>query len=104
MKIILSIGILFLAFANIFAEKTITCKLVEEIYQQNCHFSRITIRPNEAVSVKIDPLYANNITIETDHRLLNSFSPCFFTKFPNLRKILASGQNIQEIKPDTFVK
>jgi hypothetical protein len=67
----------------------------------------MTIRPNEAVSIKIDPLYANNITIETVRIIdssIHSVPAEIFTKFPNLRKFLASGQNIQEIKPDTFVK
>jgi Leucine-rich repeat (LRR) protein len=105
MKIILLSGFFFLFFVNIFAEKTITCKLTEEIYQQDCQFSRVTIGPNEAVSVKTDPSYANPITIEKVRIIdssIHSVPSEIFTKFPNLRKFLASGQNIQEVKADTF--
>jgi hypothetical protein len=106
MKIILSVGILFLVFADILADQTITCKLTEEIYQQDCLFSGITIGQNEAVSIKTDPEDADVSTIGVVKFVgstIHSVPSEIFTRFPKVKKFLAFDQNIHEIKADTFV-
>ncbi len=106
MKITLSVGILFLCFANISAEKTITCKVEWHPFNPTCEFWNITIGPNEAVVVETDPADADaSEIISIQYSIgssLYSLPREIFTKFPNARELWAAYINIQEIKPDTF--
>jgi hypothetical protein len=107
MKIISLITILLFSFvANILAAKTITCK--NEINEgfEACKFTAIGIGPNETVSIETDPADLNVNAI----RLVEIFSSSIysvpketFSKFPEVTNFYASGANIQEIKPDTFL-
>ncbi len=106
MKIILSFAILILFLANIFAEKTITCNVQVIEGQQGCRFSGDSIGPNDAVSINIVPADANVNTITVfnfELAPLHSIPSEVFTKFPNVKRLLAYFEGIQEIKPDTFV-
>jgi hypothetical protein len=106
MKIILlSVGIFCLSLGNVLAEKVITCR-VESIWDlSGCVFSNVTIEENEVVSIATDP---ENVDVNTIEALEFSSSSIYsvprevFTKFPNLKKFYADGQNIHEITPDTF--
>jgi hypothetical protein len=106
MKIVILSGILFLLFVNILAQKTITCK--KEIIEglQGCRFSGVTIGQNDKVSIATDP---SNLDVNTIERVdftsssIHSVPREIFTKFPNLIRFEAINQNVQEIKPDTFV-
>jgi hypothetical protein len=104
MKILLA-GIFYWCFANISAEQVITCK--KEIFDgvPGCRFSGVTLGPNENVSIKTDPEDAdvNSITwVEFSESSIHSVPPEIFKKFPDLERFDAGGQNIQEIKADTF--
>ncbi len=71
-----------------------------------CEFSEVSIGPNEAISIKTDPADADVSTktyVQFVRSSIHSVPSEVFTKFPNSRKLLVSGQNIQEIKPDSFV-
>ncbi len=106
MKIILLIVVLLLAFSNSLAEKTITCKKELMIAFSGCRFSNVTIGPNESVTIKTDPadLDVNRIEmVEFSDSSIHSIPRKIFLKFPNLEILHAIGQNIQEIKRDTFV-
>jgi hypothetical protein len=109
MKIILLIGIFSLLFVNSFAEKTITCEVLP-IFRQNgpiCHFAQVTLGPNEAVTIELDRgIYGDDESTIYEavfpHSSIHSVPSEIFTKFPNLKVFWAYGQNIQEIKRDTF--
>jgi hypothetical protein len=110
MKIILLVGILFLTSANISAEKVITCKLEisehDEPIGKACVFSDVTIGENEAFSIRTDPvdLDVNEIdSVEFSDSSIYSVPREVFTKFPSLETFRAGHQNIQELKPGTFV-
>jgi hypothetical protein len=102
MKIILlSVGILFMLFVNILAQKTITCKVDDPA----CLFNGVTLGPSEAVSIKTDPANFNANKIEWvvfSSSSVYSVPSEVFTKFPNLKLFWASGQKIQEVKMDCF--
>jgi hypothetical protein len=106
MKIILlTVVILFLSLVqNISAEKTITCKKLT-YGPSSCSFADMTVRQNEAVSIKIEPPSLDGVKM-TYVRILRSsiysLPRGIFTKFPNLKSFHAPGQNIQQLKPDTF--
>jgi hypothetical protein len=107
MKIILlSVVILFLSLAqNILAEKVITCKLDTVLDYTRCRFSGVTIRRNEAVSIKTDPedLDVNSITcVDFAASSVYSVPSEIFKKFPNVEFFAVMGQDLQEIKPDAF--
>jgi hypothetical protein len=105
MKQIFSLGILILFLANIVAEKTITCKVKEIDGYKGCRFSGVTIGPNEAISIETDPANVDPGTIELvefKSDSIHSVPREVFEKFPNLEKLKAPKQNIQEIKKDTF--
>jgi hypothetical protein len=75
-------------------------------YPMGCEFSEVSIGPNEAISIKTDPADADVSTktyVQFVRSSIHSVPSEVFTKFPNSRKLLVSGQNIQEIKPDSFV-
>jgi hypothetical protein len=106
MKIVLLVGILFLFFANIWAEKTITCK-VSDNNPSVCIFSDETIGENDTVSVTTNPTDAdvNSIT-SVEFRSSSSIYSIprqIFQKFPNLENFYAAQKDIKEIKPNTFV-
>jgi hypothetical protein len=101
MKIILSVGILFLVFPNIFAVKTITCKA-----RTTCLFSGVSIKENEVVALETDPANADVNTIDwvtISDSSVYSVPAEVFKKFPNLTWLWASGLYIKEIKPGTFL-
>jgi hypothetical protein len=107
MKIILlSVVILCLAFGNILADQTITCKFHQGI-EPACYFpNNLTIGPNETVRIEVDPADTDVSTILTI--FFGYFSSIYsipqeiFTKFPNVKWLGASGCHLQEIKADTF--
>ncbi len=106
MKIILLIVVLLLDFSNSLAEKTITCKKELIIAFSGCRFSHVTIGPNESVIIRTDSadLDVNRIEmVEFSDSSIHSIPRKIFLKFPNLEILHAIGQNIQEIKRDTFV-
>jgi hypothetical protein len=106
MKIVILSGILFLLFANISAQKTITCKK-GTFEGPACLFSGVTIGPNEAVSIKTDPenLDVNSITaVNFDSSSIHSVPSEVFTKFPNLKLFNAWYVKLQEVKPNAFEK
>ncbi len=105
MKIILLVGILCLASANISAEKVITCKKERVYPEASCHFSGVTIGPNETVTIRTDPvdLSVNTITeIMIVESSIYSVPSEIFTKFPNTKQFYASRQLINEIYANTF--
>ncbi len=70
-----------------------------------CVFSNVTIGQNEVVSIATDPENTDDDTIEALEFSISSMYSVpqeVFTKFPNLKKFYADGQNIHEITPDTF--
>jgi hypothetical protein len=104
MKIILSVGTLFLVLGNLFAEKTIACQVLSWD-TRGCVFSGVTIEPNETVSINIYPANVDVSTIQwiqIARSSIYSLPREIFTKFPNLALFSAEDQNIQEIKLDTF--
>jgi hypothetical protein len=106
MKIILLVVIFLCCFANISAEKTITCKVETIQGQPGCRFSGVKIRPNEAFSIKTDPEDADVssiIVVEFKSSSIHSIPLKIFVKFPRVERFYASEQNIQEIQPDTFL-
>jgi Leucine-rich repeat (LRR) protein len=105
MKIILLVGFLSLMLAqNILAEqKTMTCKIYEHLA---CRFYEVTIGPNDAVLVKTDPgnFDPNRITwVQFTRSSIHAVPREVFEKFPNLKDIYVDGQQIQEIRPNTFL-
>ncbi len=108
MKIILLVTVvLFLTISSgQTADRTITCKKELIIAFSGCRFSNVTIGPNESVTIKTDPadLDVNRIEmVEFSDSSIHSIPRKIFLKFPNLEILHAIGQNIQEIKRDTFV-
>jgi hypothetical protein len=106
MKIILSVGILFLVFANIFADQTITCKVESIQDQSGCHFNDVMVGQNEAIAIATDPadVDVNTITLLVfTSSSIYSLPSEVFTKFPNLKSFWGDDQKIQEIKADAFV-
>jgi hypothetical protein len=74
-------------------------------YKENCRFSGVTVGPNEAVRIEVDPAKTNVngiIYVKFISSSIHSIPREVFTKFPNLKTLQASGQNIQEITADTF--
>jgi hypothetical protein len=72
-------------------------------YKRNCRFSGVTIGPNEAVRIEVDPAKTDVngiIYVEFKGSSIHSIPREIFTKFPNLKTLQASGQNIQEITAD----
>jgi hypothetical protein len=70
-----------------------------------CLFKYVAIGPNETVSIKTDPEDADvNLVTDIVFFLSSIYSIPreIFTKFPNVKFLLAHAQNIQEIAPDTF--
>jgi hypothetical protein len=106
-KILLSVVILCLSLGNISAQKTITCRLNNPLNElQNCGIRSVTIGPNEAVTIKIDPenVNANEITyVWILFCSIYSLPREIFTKFPNLKQFEAHAQKVQEIQRDTFL-
>jgi hypothetical protein len=102
MKII--IGLLCLYFVNISAEKPI----IGEVPIGNpyiCEYYNVKIEANETVAVYSAPSSADVKKVYTVVFLESSIYSVpseIFTKFPNLEDFRAKGQNIQEIKPNTF--
>jgi Leucine-rich repeat (LRR) protein len=106
MKIILLSGILYLFFANVSAEKVITCEVRTSDGANDCSFHNLEIGKNDIVSIKTDPadLDVNKITtIGITSSSIYSVPSVIFTKFPNLKTFAASNQKIREIKWDTLV-
>jgi hypothetical protein len=106
MKIILSVGILFLVFADNLADQTITCKVEIIDDQPGCLFSGVTIGQNEVISIKTDPEDVDVSTIGVVKFVgstIHSVPSEIFTRFPKVKKFLAFDQNIHEIKADTFL-
>jgi Leucine-rich repeat (LRR) protein len=105
MKIVLLVGILFSFLVNISARKMTT--LTEEIIDLylSCRFPGVTIGPNETISIETDPpnMDTNTIkSVEFSSSSVFSVPLEVFQKFPNLVRFYAEGNQIQEIKPDTF--
>jgi hypothetical protein len=107
MKFILLIGFLFSIVANISAQKTITCKSATLWSQPGCLFSGVTISQNETVvQINTDPSnldVAAILAVEFYTSSIYSIPPEIFTKFPNLKFFRAFDQNVQEIRPSTFL-
>ncbi len=105
--LILSIGVLFLLVANIFAEKTITCDVYVHGWMNACEFFGVTIGPNETIKVETNPAIVNIYRVS---RIWFSSSSIYsvpsevFTEFPIAKSFGAPGNKIQEIKPNTFAK
>jgi hypothetical protein len=107
MKIVILSGIFLLLFANISAQKTITCK--KETFEGHpaCIFRGVTIGPNEAVTIKTNPanLVVNSITaVSFESSSIHSVPSEVFTKFPNLKVFTAWNVKLQEVKPNAFEK
>jgi hypothetical protein len=105
MKIVLLIGTLCLLLGNISSDQTITCKAKTIWVLPGCEFSGVTIAQNEVVSIKTDPedLDVNSIKlVKFCSSSIHSVPREVFTKFPNMKRFYADGQNIQEITLDTF--
>jgi hypothetical protein len=107
MKIILLVGIVVLCFANILADKTITCETKPHYSKPACRFSGITIGENETVVIETDPRDFDVNRIEWidvgSKSSIYSIPRAFFIKFPRAGYFDAPGQGIHEVKPDTFV-
>jgi hypothetical protein len=107
MKFVLLVEISFLFYANILAQKAITCKVKIISGQPGCRFSSVTIGPNEAVSIESKPSDSdiNSITwVKFSASSIFSVPAKVFTIFPNLKEFSAWGQGIQEIKSNTFAE
>jgi hypothetical protein len=103
-NIAILVGVLSSLFANILAEKTITCE-VSDASPTVCDFLEITIGPNGNVTIKTDPDDVDDSQITTvwfRWSSIYSVPSEIFAKFPNLKRFHAWGQEVQEIKPNTF--
>ncbi len=103
--ILLSVVILSLAFANGLAQKVITCKGSKQS-PSRCDFIGLTIGQDELISIATDPtdLDRNSITfIRISDSSIHSVPSEIFQDFPNLKEFYAYGNNIQEVKADTFL-
>lgn len=103
MKIILLVGIFSLPFINISAEKTIKLRTIGS--ERGCTFSGVTIKPNETVSVQIDPGNEDSnkiMYVKISYSSIHSIPREIFAKFTNMKGFWGWGQKVREIKPDTF--
>jgi hypothetical protein len=106
MKIVLFIVFLFLIFVKIGAQKTITCKAQIIDNTAGCLFSGVTIGKNENVVISTDPVNLDVniiIVVQFISSSIDSVPPEIFTKFPNMKWLYAWTQQIQEVRPETFV-
>jgi hypothetical protein len=102
MKMILLVGIFSLLLANVSADQTITCGM----YFSKRIFHNVTIGPDgNQLTIKTDPenVDASRLGwVEFVDSSIHSVPREIFTKFPNIKYLHAPGQNIQEIKFNTF--
>jgi hypothetical protein len=105
MKIIFLVAVFSLFSVNSLAVKTITCKVASIGGYPGCEFSNVMIEQNEVASLETDPADADPNKIAAvvfSSSSIYSVPRGIFTKFPNAKHFFADGQNIQEIKADTF--
>jgi hypothetical protein len=107
MKIVILCGIslMFVVSALAQTQRSITCKVQQIENTPSCRFYKVYIGPGDVVSIKTDP--ANATADKVEWVIFESSSiyfvpPEIFTKFQNLKWFWAIGQNIYEIKPNTF--
>jgi hypothetical protein len=72
---------------------------------QGCKFSGLTIGPNETVSIKTDPESSASkiLRVKFVDSSIHSVPAEVFQKFSNLIVLDVDGNNVQEIKPNTYL-
>lgn len=90
---------------KISAQKTITCQVQIVNSVKECYIASVTIEQNESVVFQVEPsdTDVNEIKVFGFYfSSIYSIPPEIFTKFVNIKKFYASGENIHEIQPETF--
>jgi hypothetical protein len=106
MKLLLFIGTLILLISQISSQKVITCVIIVPVDDYpGCRFS-VKIAQSESVTIEMYPSNSDAEKIENVQFKSSSvytIPPEIFTKFPNLKSLVAANQDIQEIRAETFV-